>query len=242
MPRYLLVPSASSSIPALVARARELATEASRVSFVLITPLPRDVPDHDVAAHLASANEVLAVAQLRRAGLRIDRSAVGDRSPLLAIEDELRAHPDAYDAVVLASPLPRVAARLLGRDEQWRADALPLPVIHVFEDAAHALPRPLTQHARRLASRPAAFIRLVARLLRRPRLGLAVMLLPIVTYLTVGMGLVLFVNRGFLFNEVLAFVLYSALVAAVVIIERTAQPSTSPVALDEQHASVAERR
>lgn len=62
--------------------------------------------------------------------------------------------------------------------------------------------------------------------LRRPRLGLALMLLPMLTYLAVGLGLVLFVNRGFLLTEVLAFVLYCALMAALVIIERTEPPTT----------------
>ena len=52
------------------------------------------------------------------------------------------------------------------------------------------------------------------------------MLLPMLTYLAVGLGLVLFVNRGFLLTEVLAFVLYCALMAALVIIERTEPPTT----------------
>lgn len=229
--RYLLVPSAASSIHVLVERARQLAADAPRVSFVLLTPLPREGSDRDVAQHLAAAHDLLAVARLRRARLRVERSAIGDRSPLLAIEDELRARPDAYDAVVLASPVPRRAARLIGRDDHWRAQALPLPVIHVYEARAGApssssalpgtLPLPLSARARRLATRPRALIRSVARLLQRPRLGFALLLLPIAIYLSVGAGLVLFVNRGFLLTEVLAAVLYSALIAALVIIERT---------------------
>ena len=70
-----------------------------------------------------------------------------------------------------------------------------------------------------------AFTGFVARTLRRPRIGLALMLLPMLTYLAVGLGLILFVNRGFLLTEVLAFVLYCALMAALVIIERT-EPRT----------------
>ena len=220
MTRYLLVPSKATSLPALVARARELADEQARTSFVLLTPLPRTTSDRDVAEHLASANDLLAVAQLQRARLRVERSGIGDRAPLLAIEDELRAHPDAYDAVVLASPTPWRIARLIARDDHWRAESLPLPVIHVFEDAARALPQPIMHGVRRLAAGPLALIRWVAQQLRRPRLGIALLLLPMIIYLTAGAGLVIFVNRRFIFNEVLAFILYSALVTAVILLER----------------------
>ena len=224
MARYLLVPAKASSLPALVARVRELAEERGHTSFVLLTPLPRTTPDRDVAEHLASANDVLAVAQLERARLHVERSGIGDRAPLLAIEDELRAHPDTYDAVVLASPTPRRIARLIARDDHWRAESLPLPVIHVFEDAAVSLPLPITQRLRRMAAGPVALLDWIARQLRRPRMGIALLLVPMIAYLIAGAGLVIFVNRRFMFNELLAFVLYSALVAAVVVIERAPPP------------------
>ena len=246
MMRYLLVASAASSVNVLVERARELAAQASHVSFVLITPLARGVADRDVAEHLASANDLLAFAQLRRAGLRVERSAIGDAAPLMAIQDELRGHPDAYDAVVLASPVPRLAARLLARDDHSRAERLPLPIIHVFEGGGDTiglsrLPVPLSSRAQQFVAQPRAWVQWVAHVLQRPRLGLALLLLPVVTYLAVGLGLVIFVNRGFLFNEVLAFVLYCALLIALVIIERT-EPDAAPHPGEDQHSRTVTRR
>ena len=72
-------------------------------------------------------------------------------------------------------------------------------------------------------------------------MGIAVMCVPIAVYLTVGMGLALFVNRAFLFNEVLALVLYAALISAVVILERPPRPAKPP-ARDEEPTRVERRR
>ncbi len=229
MARYLLVLSKVTSLPALIVRAQLLAAAQARTTFVLITPLPRATQDRDVAEHLASANDMFAVAQLRRARLRVERSEIGDRAPLMAIADELRAHPDAYDAIVLASPTPRRVARLAALDDHWRAESLPVPVIHVFEQADVVLPPPLTWSARRVAAGPARIIRWVIGLLQQPRLGIAVMMAPMVAYLTIGAVLTVFVNRRFLINEILAFAFYSALVTLVIVLERSQQPSNPPV-------------
>ena len=229
MARYLLVLSQVSSIRALIVRAQLLAAEQPRTTFVLITPLPRTTQDNDVAKHLASANDLFAVSQLRRARLSIERSEIGDRAPLLAIEDELRAHPDAYDAVVLTSPAPRTVARLLALDDHWRAASLPVPVIHVFEGGDVALPAPLTYRVHRAVAGPAGIIRWVARLVQRPRLGIAVMMAPMIVYLTLGGVLAVFVNRRFLINEILALACYSALLILVIRLERSERRSNPPV-------------
>ncbi len=229
MARYLLVLSKVTSLPALIVRAQLLAAEQTRTTFVLITPLPRTTQDNDVAKHLASANDMFAVTQLRRARLHIERSKIGDRAPLLAIEDEFRAHPDAYDAILLASPAPRRAARLLGLDDHWRSESLPVPVIRVFEGGDVALPTPLTAHARRAVTGPARIIRWVARLLQRPRLGIAVLMAPMIIYLTGGAVLAVFVNRRFLINEVLAFAFYAALLVLVIRLERAERRSNPTV-------------
>ena len=229
MAHYLLVLSKVTSLPALIVRAQLLAAEQARTTFVLITPLPRTTQDNDVAKHLASANDMFAVTQFRRARLRIERSEIGDRAPLLAIKDELRAHPDAYDAVVLASPAPRRMGRLLALDDHWRSESLPVPVIHVFEGGDVALPVPLTAHTRRAITGPARIIQWVARLLQRPRLGIAILIVPMITYLTGGAVLAVFVNRRFLINEVLAFAFYAALLILVIRLERSEQRSNPPV-------------
>ncbi len=228
MARYLLVLSQVSSLPALIVRAQLLAAEQPRTTFVLITPLPRTTQDNDIAKHLAAANEVFALAQLRRARLHVERSEIGDRSPVLAIEDELRAHPDTYDAVLLASRPPRRLARWLARDDHWQAESLPIRVIHVFEGGEARLPAPFTTSARRAARVPAFVIARVGRLLQRPRLGLAVMVAPMVVYLTLGAILAVFVNRRFLINEMLALVCYTALLILVIRLERSEQTSSTP--------------
>ena len=241
MKRYLLVPTSPSSIAPLVERARELAFEERGVTFALVTPRPVGVADPDVADHLAGANEVLTLAQLRRRGLRVDRAITGDPSPVWAIEDELRSHRHEYDAVILASPVPRVRTRLLGRDAHSRADALPVQIIHVFEGDATRLPRPLTHTLRRIASQPSRFAGWVAALLRRPRLGLLIMMLPALVYLTGGLGLALFVNRAFLITEALALVLYTAMITAVVVLERT-EERPLPAEVDQDRERVDARQ
>ena len=236
MKRYLLVPAAPSTVAPLVERARALAFEDRNVSFVLLTPRPRGVEDRHVADHLAGAEEVLALAQLRRRGLRVERTAIGDASPICAVEDELRIHPHAYDAVALAAPVPRVRSRLLGRDEVSRARALPLPVIPVFDGPADHLPRPLGDHLGRALRLPGAFFRAVSRLLQRPVLGLFVLMLPALVYLSAGLALALLVNRTFLITEALAAVIYTALIGGLIVIERTESTTTLPH--DEDHERI----
>lgn len=240
MKRYLLVPSAPSTVAPLVERARALAFEDRNVSFVLLTPRPRGIEDRHVADHLAGAEEVLALAQLRRRGLRVERTAIGDASPIWAVEDELRIHPHAYDAVALAAPVPRVRSRLLGRDDLSRAKALPLPVIPVFDGPADHLPRPIGEHVGRALGLPGAFLRGVSRLLRRPVLGLFLLMLPALVYLSAGLALALLVNRTFLITEALAAVIYTALIGGLVVIERT-EGSVAPPH-DQERAPTETRR
>jgi hypothetical protein len=72
-------------------------------------------------------------------------------------------------------------------------------------------------------------VRGVSRLLERPRLGFAVMVAPMIVYLTIGGVLALFVDRRFLINEILAFVFYAALVTVVILLERSQESSDRPV-------------
>ena len=84
--------------------------------------------------------ETQAVARLRAAeakqrfessALRVEAAKVGDASPMLAIEDELRKNPGKYDAIVL-STLPPGFSRWLGMDVHDRAERkFDLPVIRV---------------------------------------------------------------------------------------------------------------
>ncbi|MGE3858241.1 MAG: hypothetical protein AB7G21_14905, partial [Dehalococcoidia bacterium] len=103
-----------------------------------------------------------------------------------------------------------------------------------FEGPADHLPRPVGEHARWLLGRPGALVRLVSRTLQRPRLGLSIQLQPVLCNLSGGLALAQFVNRGFLFTEAVAAVLYTALIAGLVIIERTEGRETPPPEPDEE--------
>ena len=51
------------------------------------------------------------------------------------------------------------------------------------------------------------------------------MMAPMITYLTIGAVLAVFVDRRFVINEILAVVFYSALVTMVIFLERSQEPS-----------------
>ena len=220
MARYLLVPCETGSIPAMVARARDLAAQERDASFVLLTPLPRGVYDRVVADHLAAAAELVAIAQLRAARLDVERTEIGDHVPILAIEDELRARPRACDAVVLAAR-PRGLARILGLDVHSQAGHLPIPVVHVYEGCSAHVPDPLIWRMRHRIARAAAPFGFLARMVEHRRLGLLVLCLPMLIYLTIGIALAVFINRRFYFNDAVALVLYIAMFTALLISERS---------------------
>jgi hypothetical protein len=72
-----------------------------------------------------------AKAALEAQGIPIAQAKAGDISPLLAIEEELLAHPGAYQAIVLAT-LPPGISRWLRLDVHTQAERFGLPVIHVI--------------------------------------------------------------------------------------------------------------
>lgn len=231
MPRYLLVPGDPSSMPAAIERARALAdaTRGAGASFVLLTPRARGVRNRPAAEHIAGASAIVAAARLRQAGLRLERSEVGDASPVLAIEDALRAAPHAYDAVIFAARVSPVA-RAFGLDDHARAEALPLLVLHVYIGSAGArragagleggVPDPLLWRLRRALARAAAPLRAVGRAVEDRRFGAMLIMAPMVCYLAIGLGLALFVNRAFLLMDAVAFSLDAALLVGLLASER----------------------
>ena len=72
---------------------------------------------------------------LEAQGIPVEEAKAGDISPLLAIEEELLAHPGAYQAIVL-STLPPGPSRWLRLDVHTQAERFGLPVIHVIAQAA----------------------------------------------------------------------------------------------------------
>jgi hypothetical protein len=72
-----------------------------------------------------------AKAALEAQGIPIAQAKAGDISPLLALEEELLAHPGAYQAIVLAT-LPPGISRWLRLDVHTQAERFGLPVVHVI--------------------------------------------------------------------------------------------------------------
>jgi hypothetical protein len=219
MSRDLLVAGDAASIPATVTRARALADEERGASFVLLTPRPRGIQDRHAAEHVALANEIIATAQLQRAGIHLERAAIGDESPLLAVEDQLRLAPTTYEAVVLATRPPGLS-RLLGLDVHARARKLPLPVLHVYAGREGGIPDPLIWRARAWALRALDPVRALGRAVEQRRLGTLLIVLPMLVYLSIGLGLALFVNRRFFFTDAVALGIDVILVTALLLMER----------------------
>ncbi len=132
MPRYLIVADQTVTSPELVTRASRLAEADPDSTFALLLPalLPSHIrggPFDAVTRGRAEQAQRL----LSAAGIEVVRTAIGDAAPLLAIEDELADHADAYDAIILCT-LPAGSSRWLRmRVDHDAAERFGLPLIHV---------------------------------------------------------------------------------------------------------------
>lgn len=133
--RYLVVAHQTIDNPALIFKLTELARVDPESEFTLLVPATS-------VEHLATwtEGESKAIAErsaeharelFRSEGINISRTIIGDESPIVAIDDEMRSHPDAYDAIVV-STFPSGISRWLGLDLPRRVDKkYQQPVIHV---------------------------------------------------------------------------------------------------------------
>lgn len=145
MARYLVVAHQTAESPELIEKVRALATSDPAAEFVLLVPATPiahlltwvEGEAVEVAAKTAEA----ARARLEGAGARVVRTAVGDASPLQAIEDELMAHPGQYDAIVFCT-FPPGLSRWLRLDLPHQAERrFVLPIIHVMAEVRTAAKR-----------------------------------------------------------------------------------------------------
>ena len=133
--RYLVVAHQTATGPELLQRVTELAAANPNATFGILVPatpvghlLVWEEGETEEVARRMAAN---ARAQFESAGVNVLRAEIGDSSPILAIGDELRAHPGEYDAIIL-STLPVGISRLLRMDAHSQAKRkFELPVIHV---------------------------------------------------------------------------------------------------------------
>jgi hypothetical protein len=139
MKRYLIVAHQTATDPHLVKRIAELKEQDAVSSFVLV--VPATPVEHLAVWETRETEEVArrrgeeARAAFAAAGITLESVLIGDQHPVLAIEDELRAHEDGYyDAVVLSTLAPGVS-RWLAMDATSIAERrLSIPLLHVTPD------------------------------------------------------------------------------------------------------------
>ena len=131
MTRYLVVAHQTATSSELLARLRELAADDPAATFSLL--IPETPPSQLLVDEQRAARETgeEARALLQAAGLRVQGAVVGDSSPVLAIEDELRAHAGQYDAIVLATLPPGISRWLRMDIHSQVARRFDIPVISV---------------------------------------------------------------------------------------------------------------
>lgn len=132
---YLVVAHRTATSPELLQTVIRLAEENPQAAFTLLVPvsLPSTLVYEDSQLR-AAAERVGEEARdlLFQYDVALKSVIVGDSSPLAAIDDELRAHPEAYGALVL-STLPPGISRWLRLDVHRQAERrFGLPVIHVI--------------------------------------------------------------------------------------------------------------
>lgn len=142
MARYLLVAHETATSPLLIRRAQEIVRGDPAATFIVLVPethvqhtLVCDEMETRAAAQRRAAE---ARAALVDAGIPVVRTEVGCASPLAAIHDELRRHPDEYDAILLSTFAPGIS-RWLNIDLPSRVERdHRLPVFHVYPDGEAA--------------------------------------------------------------------------------------------------------
>ena len=133
MAQYRVVAHRTAKSPELAAKLREIRERDPEARFVLLVPAvppPGWVYEENEVRRKAEEAQA-AKAALEARGIPIAQAKAGDISPLLALEEELLAHPGAYQAIVLAT-LPPGISRWLRLDVHTQAERFGLPVIHVI--------------------------------------------------------------------------------------------------------------
>ena len=138
MTRYLVVAHQTATSLELLEKVTEIANGDSLSTFTILVPATpvqhllvwEDGESMTVAAKRAEMAKTL----FESRDLKVVRTAVGDSSPMLAIEDELRKHPGEHDAIIL-STLPPGTSRWLRLDVHHKVEGkFGIPVIHVVSN------------------------------------------------------------------------------------------------------------
>ena len=142
MSHYLVVAHQTAASPSLIDCARNIMEQDGEAQFTLLVPATpvehlqtfRQGDARDIASRVAKAGR----AALEEAGVNVTRTAVGDASPLLALDDELRTHASTYRSIIVAT-LPEGASRWLRLDLPQRAEEkFGIRVIHVTAEPSES--------------------------------------------------------------------------------------------------------
>lgn len=144
MANYLVVANQTARSAQLAAYVKDLVARDPKATFTVLVPATPSAqlltwtPDAADAAAWRVAQG--ASAAFGAVGAHVVRNAIGDPDALLAIEDELRERPGAYDGLVICT-LPLGASRWLRMDLPRRAEAaFGLRVVHLTAEANPVAP------------------------------------------------------------------------------------------------------
>jgi hypothetical protein len=211
---YLVVAHRTAGQPDLLSCLRRVQADDPGAVFTLLvtaTSRTRLMTGHTPALEAATRE------QLREAGVYLARAIAGDGSPGVAVEDELRARPETYDAVLLCTPPPGRLA-LVQPDPRAAIEARAgIPVLHAHADRGDVWSRVrrenrLTRWWDRTRLPPAPGEPEDAPPTMRQLVPILGMMLA---YLAGGLFLALTVNGRFILNDVIALLCYSGLLAGV---------------------------
>jgi hypothetical protein len=228
MPHYLVVAHGIAQPDELAGcLASLLADDPQAACSLLVTAT------HPLRALKGQTRELEMLARQRASAARVSleanaiflaRSVVGDGSPIVAVEDELRLRPEVYDAIVLCTSRPGLRSWLVGDVRTQLEERTGLPVFHTFVGAIDPWRRVRKPRVARLSRwwertrlAPSTADNARAVPTRRQLIPMACL---VAAYLLGGLVLAFTVNPGFLLNDAVALVVYTVVLGGLLLVLR----------------------
>ncbi len=218
MTHYLVIAHGGIGAELASSLGRVLVDDPAAV-FTLLVPDARAAREREAAGSARLARE-----QMQATGIHPVRALAGDGSPAVAVDDELRLHPGMYDAILLCTPPPGLRSWIGGDLRTQLEERAGLPTLHLHPRAVDTWSRARAPRSVRW-TRWWEWTRFAST--AEDRAGAAPtgrQLLPVLAmmlvYLSAGLVLAFTVNRGFLFTDAVAFLLYAAVVGGLLFLLR----------------------
>ena len=150
MATYLVIAHQTARSYELSRAMREQVEQDPEAEFVLLVPAtPPELLSAPSTGSLRDiAREVAAEAadSFRNAGFKVKWTIIGDQSPIVAMDTEVRDHPREYAGIII-STFPRGRSRWLDLQILRSAEAFSLPLVHVVDHTGlpNALTKPVTE-------------------------------------------------------------------------------------------------